>query len=492
MSKNQTTVYLIGAGPGDPQLISEKGILLLRKADLVLYDFLVHPNLLHHCAANTLKICVGKQKGKHSKTQDEIHQIILKYSKTYKNIVRLKGGTPGIFGRCGDEMSFLKKHNIAYEVIPGINSGIASAELMGIPLTYRKHAHSVAFLTGSNKEGLSPNLNQIPKADTLVIFMGITNLRHLIQALIKSTFYQKNTPIAIIQNASTYKEKYLLATLDTVVSKQNHANLNHPAIIIVGKSVELHQQLNWVSQRPLYQKRIHLPRQISQSQKLYQELSLLGADVSISPAIECVPIAQNTKKITSQLLKNQSLLLFTSANSVNYFFQSLKQNHIDFRSFSHCKIVSIGKSCSKQLLNHGIYADIEAFESNSEGVIKTLKNHIEKEKILYLSAFKTRGLLEKTLPYLCTSFSHIPLYQTKYLPINPQLIQKNDWIIFSSASIVDHVSKQLQNTTLINCICYGKQSYNKAKPLFQNTIFLDTNQPLDDLTSKIKNYIIKT
>eukprot|EP01047_Picozoa_sp_COSAG01_P000238 COSAG01_NODE_3_length_63519_cov_1591.007663_56_plen_395_part_01 len=392
LKHSKTTVYLIGTGPGDPLLITQKAILILEQAELVLYDFLCHPNLLHHCQTSCKTICVGKRRGQHSHTQDEIHDLILKYSETKKNIVRLKGGSAGIFGRLAEELNFLKKQQLNYQIIPGISTGTAAAELAGLPLTDRKTAHSIAFLTGSLKKDAQQK--QIPNADTLVIFMGIKHIQHLVEQILNCGHYDQNTPAIIIYKASYTEEKHLTATLGTIVNKQKKAQLSHPSLIIISKTVALQKKFSWQHTLPLNKQHIILLRRYEQCIPLYNALSLAGAIVSIYPSFTLKQIVENTAKIKKSTLKHYTHIIFTSPNSVTYFFAALFEKKEDTRSLGNCKIISIGEGTNEALRNKGIVADMTANSANSEGLITLIKNKIqnlETKKILLPAAEKTRG-----------------------------------------------------------------------------------------------------
>ncbi|RAP33055.1 uroporphyrinogen-III C-methyltransferase, partial [Candidatus Marinamargulisbacteria bacterium SCGC AAA071-K20] len=200
-------VFLVGAGPGDPELLTLKAKRVLESADIVLYDYLVHPNCLLFCNDSAECICVGKAKGKHSQTQDEIHSIIETHAARGKKIVRLKGGDPLIFGRGGEEMAFLKSKGIDYEVIPGISAGCAVPAYAGIPLTHRTLSRSVAFVTATTLNGTSIDKLELPEADTLVFFMAVSALKEITTLLKKTSRFNQETPAALIHRGTSSKQK---------------------------------------------------------------------------------------------------------------------------------------------------------------------------------------------------------------------------------------------------------------------------------------------
>ncbi|MEK9657481.1 MAG: uroporphyrinogen-III C-methyltransferase [bacterium] len=478
-------VYLIGAGPGDPLLISQKALLILQQADVVLYDSLCNENLLFHCPPHCKKISVGKKRGSHSTTQQEIHTFILNHSKKGQTIIRLKGGTPSIFGRLGEELLFLYENNIDYEIIPGISSGTSAAELFGIPITHRDTAHSVAFLTGSLKTGQSITTQQIPKADTLIIFMGIQHFKELIQKIINSNYFSHNTPISVISHASTAAQKIHLSTLETILIEQKNLPLDHPSIIIIGKSI--HNAKKWINQHslPLQGKRIHLLRRYEQSKELYEQLTLAGAEIILNPSITLQKKLKNLKKITPTYLNKITLIIFTSPNAVRFFFNALQNNGYDARVLAHIKIVSIGNATTSELKKHSISPDAEASTPTSEGLVTLLKNTIKNEYILLPTAEKTRNILKEKLSNICLKFTQISLYKTSEIPINTQKIHSNDWIFFTSSQIVKNTAKRIQKGRQINALCLGPITEKTAKQYFKKSVLLQKTSNHENLVSTI-------
>jgi len=242
------TVYLVGAGPGDPKLITLKAVDIIKKADVVLYDRLVSKGILSIIPKNAKKIYVGREMGDDYKHQNSTNDLMLKFAKTNKHIVRLKGGDPFIFGRGGEEAEFLKSHKIKFEIIPGITSGIGSAEYSGIPLTHRDHSSSVAFVTGhedAKKRKESVKWKKLAgSVDTIVIMMGLSRLDIICKNLISGGM-NKKTPVAVIQDGTTLKHRMIKGNLDTISHIVKQAKIKPPSIIIVGKVVNLSDIIGW-------------------------------------------------------------------------------------------------------------------------------------------------------------------------------------------------------------------------------------------------------
>lgn len=241
-------VYLVGAGPGDPKLITLKAIELLKKADVVLYDRLVSKKIIEMIPKKTLKFYVGREVGDDYKHQETTNQLMVKYAKSHKHVVRLKGGDPFIFGRGGEEAEYLKKHKIRFEIVPGITSGIGSAIYSGIPLTHRKYSSSVIFVTGHE----DPQKTKSPvkwkllakSAETIVIMMGLSRIG-IISKELTAGGLPKTTPVAVIQNGTSEKHKMIVGTLANIAQKIKQNNITPPSIIIIGNVVKLHKTVGW-------------------------------------------------------------------------------------------------------------------------------------------------------------------------------------------------------------------------------------------------------
>jgi len=241
-------VFLVGAGPGDPSLITLRAVELIKKADVVLYDRLVSKKIISMIPKKAESIYVGRAVGDDYKHQDDTNELMIMYAKTKRNIVRLKGGDPMIFGRGGEEAEYLKKHNISFEIIPGITSGIGSATYAGIPLTHRKFASSVVFVTGhedfeKNKDAV--RWKKLAKStDTIVVMMGLSRIGIISKQLLSGGM-DKKTPVAVIQDGTTSKQKMITGTISNIAQKIKQSKIRPPSIIIIGKVVSLSKTIGW-------------------------------------------------------------------------------------------------------------------------------------------------------------------------------------------------------------------------------------------------------
>jgi|ERR1700687_700446 len=241
-------VFIVGAGPGDPKLITLKAVEAIKSSDVVLYDRLVSKKIVAMIPKKSEKMYVGRDVGDDYKHQDATNDLMVQLAKKNKNVVRLKGGDPFIFGRGGEEAEFLRKHKVKYEIIPGITSGIGSAEYSGIPLTHRDYASSVVFVTGhedaQKKEGVVDWKKLAKAVDTIVIMMGLSRLEIISKKLISGGL-DKNTPVAVIQNGTTDEHRMIKGTLSNISKKVHEAKIKPPTIIIVGKVVNLSDKIGW-------------------------------------------------------------------------------------------------------------------------------------------------------------------------------------------------------------------------------------------------------
>jgi len=303
MKNKKGTVYLIGAGPGDPGLLTVKAKKCIESADVVVYDYLASPSLLKYAKKNAQVIYVGKKGGDHTLSQDKINMLLVEKAGQGLEVARLKGGDPFVFGRGGEEAQMLLSHGIAYEVVPGVTSAIAAPAYAGIPVTHRDHTSFVSFITGHEdptKKGTSMQWDVYAKSHaTLVFLMGVKNLENIVVNLMN---HGKNpeTPVALVRWGTTPRQQTVTGTLENIVAKVHEANLKSPAIIIIGNVVSLRNELSWFDQRPLFGKRIVITRARAQASALVSMLSDLGADCIEIPTIKIIP-ASDTEPLKKSI-----------------------------------------------------------------------------------------------------------------------------------------------------------------------------------------------
>ncbi|MGD2036409.1 MAG: uroporphyrinogen-III C-methyltransferase [Desulfobacterales bacterium] len=440
-------VYLVGAGPGDPGLITVHGRACIQSADVIIYDYLASPALLKYARKSAELIYVGKKGGDHTLSQDEINALIVQKAKSGGIVCRLKGGDPYIFGRGGEEAEVLFNAGISFEIVPGITSAIAAAAYAGIPLTHRKLASTVAFITGHEdpaKEETGINWSSLATGiGTLVFFMGVKNLPNITKNLIDHG-KPPDTPVALIRWGTTPRQQTVSGTLGTIVEKARAAALKAPAIIVVGDVVNLRQSLKWFESRPLLGKRIVVTRARQQASDLVKLLSDQGAECLEYPTIKIVPPtdSQPLKKAVESL-SAYDWIVFTSVNGVIYFFKQLFAAGKDVRALGRMQTAAIGPATAGQLLEYGLTSDIVPQTYRAESVVEAFaKVKLKDKKILLPRAKEARPILPKELKKMGAAVDEIAAYETLKEAENTVDLVQNlkdnhiDLITFTSSSTV--------------------------------------------------------
>jgi len=361
-------VMLCGAGPGDPELVPLKTVRRLGEADLVLYDALVHPDLLRYAAQAEL-VFVGKRAGRPSERQDRINERMLVAARAGKTVVRLKGGDPYLFGRGSEEAEYLVSHEIPFEVVPGVPSPLAATAYAGISLTHRSRSSSVAYITATEsvlKDRSSHRWAQLATGpETLVIFMGMRKLPSLMQLLIEHG-RDPSTPAAVVQNASRPQQRCVVGTVATIAEKARAEGLGLPALTIVGDVVELRSSLRWYDAQPLFGKRVLVTRPAHQTDDLARLLREEGAEPVLAPAIRIIEPADPERLAVAVREMGYGWVVFTSANGVKHFFAEVERQGRDARVLGDAKVCAIGPATAAALLQHGIRADVVPTEFKGE------------------------------------------------------------------------------------------------------------------------------
>jgi uroporphyrinogen III methyltransferase/synthase len=415
--KKPGKVYLVGAGPGDPGLITVRGKSLLERAEVVVYDYLAGHKLLKHAPATAELIYVGKKGGvKHTFSQEEINQMLVDHALAGKIVVRLKGGDPFIFGRGGEELEKLHEAGAQFEVVPGVTSATAAATYAGIPITHRDYTASVAFLTGHEdptKESSNIDWSKLSTgAGTLVIYMGIKNLPIIVANLIK---YGRDpqTPVAVVRWASTPQQRSVVGTLETITQVVTDAAIKPPALIIVGEVVKLRDTIDWYEKRPLFGKKIIVTRTRDQASELVSGLEDFGANCLEYSTIHIKPVA-NYDILDNELerLNEYHWILFTSLNGVKYFFDHLYSLGMDARDLKGTDLAVVGKSTADFLLNYGLNADLIPSPFTGEGLAESLLDQgVEGRNILIPRALQAREILPETLRGAGAQVTVAPVYE---------------------------------------------------------------------------------
>jgi uroporphyrinogen III methyltransferase/synthase len=410
-------VYLVGAGPGDPGLITVRGKRLIEKAEVVVYDYLASPKLLKHAPAVAELVYVGKRGGVcHAHTQDEINQMLIDYAKAGKMVVRLKGGDPFIFGRGGEEIEKLHAAGVPFEIVPGVTSATAAATYAGIPITHRGYTATVAFITGHedpNKENSNIDWAKLATGvGTLVVYMGIKNLPVIVGNLIKHG-RDPQTPVAVVRWASTPEQRSVVGTLETITEIVKKEGIKPPSLIIVGEVVKLRNIIDWYEKRPLFGKKIIVTRTREQASELVAGLEEHGANCLEFSTINIQPV-ESYDILDSELerLNEYHWLLFTSLNGVKYFFERLFALGMDARDLKGPDIAAVGKSTADLLLHYGVRADLIPATYTGEGLAESLLDHgVEGRNILIPRAIHGREILPETLRGAGAQVTIAPIYR---------------------------------------------------------------------------------
>ena len=441
-------VYLVGAGPGDPGLITLRGTQLLQRADVVVYDYLANRKLLRHAPDHAELVYAGKKGGGlHAFTQQAINQMLIKHALRGKTVVRLKGGDPFIFGRGAEEIEALVEQNIPFEVVPGVTSATAAATYAGIPITHRGYTASVAFVTGHEDPAKKKSTIAWDKlatgAGTLVIYMGIKNLPVITRKLIEHG-RSPDTPVAVVRWASTPEQHSVEGTLATITEVVTEAGIRPPALVIVGDVVKLRQTIDWFEKRPLFGKRIVVTRTRQQASELVSLLEENGAACLEYPTIHIEPVEDYTILDTAlDNLADYQWILFTSINAVTWFFKRLAALGHDTRHLHGVRIAAVGRTTANQLQNHGLTPDLLPKKFTGEGLAESLiQEGVAKQQLLLPRALEAREVLVELLTAAGASVTVAPVYRnvppmSRKEEIRRQLQDgKIDLITFTSSSTV--------------------------------------------------------
>ncbi len=450
-NRERGKVYLVGAGPGDPGLLTLRGRELLEKAEVIIYDRLASPRIMEFANPAAEKIYVGKRVGKHVANQHEINDLILEKAKQGKRVVRLKGGDPFIFGRGGEEAQILAENGIQFEIVPGVTSAIAVPAYAGIPLTHRSYTASVAFITGHRRfdsneadvdwEGLAKGVG------TLVFLMGMTNLPNITENLIRFG-RSPDTPVAVIRWGTTPLQESITGTLSDIAQKVKEAGFKPPAIIVVGDVCKVRDKINWFEKQPLLGKKVLVTRTREQASTLVRLLERRGAGCIECPTIE-VRQVDDTSVLDRAIeeIHGFDWIVFTSPNAVKFFFMRLDQLGKDVRAMGNAKIATVGSSTAKELEQHHIRVDAVPEDFRAEGLLKLFsKMDMKGKRVLIPRAVKAREILPEGLKEMGADVVVAPAYETVPPKVAPQTLElldeeDIDVITFTSSSTVSNFFK---------------------------------------------------
>ena len=498
-------VYLVGAGPGDPGLITQKGIDCLACADVVVYDHLLNDVLLDNARTDAEKIYVGKSAATHAMEQDEINRLLIRQARAGKIVVRLKGGDPFVLGRGGEEAEALAMARIPFEIVPGVTSAVAVPAYAGIPVTHRSLASSFAVITGHedpHKVITGINWEKIATgADTLIFLMGMKNLPDIVSRLIEHG-RPTETPVAVICNGTGPDQVTASGTLSDIMKKVRLLKLSPPAVIVVGKVVGLRERLRWYDNRPLSGKRVLVTRSKSQASTLSQMLLERGAQPFELPAIAIRPLEDNTGLDDAiRNLKSFHWVIFTSVNGVEAFFKRMSVLNLDSRALHGRKIGAIGPATSTALRSHGLTADYCPPVYTGAGLLNGLKTlRIKDRHFLLPRADIADSDLSDGIRNLGGRVHEVAAYHTlpDYTAVDKavEMVQqgKIDIITFTSSSTVSNFMSALGRHRLppgLVIACIGPKTAETALKAGLKVDITAREQTIPGLVAALEQYFNK-
>lgn len=443
-------VYLVGAGPGDPGLLTLRGAALLASADAVLYDRLIPQSALQMAREDALLEYAGKGPRGDSKLQGEIEQRMIELAQQGKSVVRLKGGDPFVFGRGGEEAATLAAAGLPFEVVPGVTAGVAASAYAGIPVTHRDHAAAVAFITGHEDPEKPestidwPALASFP--GTLVFYMGVKNLPRIAEQLIEAG-RAADEPAAVIAQGTTASQRTVTARLVDLPEQAREAAIDPPALIVVGQVVAERERIEWFERRPLFGRRVVVTRARAQAGTLAGRLRALGAEVIETPAISVGYREDDSVHAAIEQVASFDLVAFTSTNGVRSFFSALHTAGLDARALSGIEFATVGAATAEELRAYGVIADHLPDRAVSEGLLELFADQdLDGKRVLLAVASESRHVLGEGLAELGAEVHKVAFYDTVHEALDDDraaAVAEADFVTFASGSAVHSLVRSL-------------------------------------------------
>jgi len=446
-------VYLVGAGPGDPGLATKRALDLIERADVIVHDRLVSPQLLEGASSSAELVYAGKDPNSRSTAQDQINELLVARAREGKVVVRLKGGDPFVFGRGGEEAEALAQAGVRFEVVPGITAGIAAAAYAGIPLTHREDASAVAFVTGHEnplKEESALDWTAIATfPGTLVFYMGVRNLTELAARLIEHG-RAADEPAAVIERGSLPGQRTVTAPLAEIAQHAAVLGIRPPAVTVVGKVAGLRERLAWFEGAPLHGKRVAVTRARAQASTLAARLSNLGAEVIELPSIRIEPRLDDSdvREAVRRLAAGRyDLVCLTSPNGARLLLEALGRDGLDADVLASRTIAAIGPGTAEALAEGGVEVEIVPGRSITESLVQELvERGVEGKRVLVARASEARPLLPESLAEAGASVDLVSLYDTVREDLNDDSVAELvnvDYLTFTSSSTVRYFVEAL-------------------------------------------------
>jgi uroporphyrinogen III methyltransferase / synthase len=440
------TVYLVGAGPGDPGLATKRALDLIARADVIVHDRLVSPELLRHAPPEAELVHVGKQPGNPSVGQEEINDLLIREALQGKQVVRLKGGDPFVFGRGGEEAEALARAGVRFEVVPGVTAGVAAPAYAGIPVTHRDEASAVAFVTGHEDPGKDESaidwsaLAAFP--GTLVFYMGVRNLSMLAERLIEHG-RPPEEPAAVVERGSLPGQRTVSASLGKIAERAGSDGIRPPAVTVVGSVASLRERLAWLEPGPLHGSTIAVTRARAQASALAERLSALGAEVVEVPAIRIRPRLDDPevrRAVESLASGHYDIVCLTSANGAELLVEALSRASLDVRALAGATIAAIGPGTAQALRERGLKPDIVPEQSIAESLAEELESlALDGKRVLVARAAEARPVLPARLEGAGAEVDVVALYDTIPEKLDEKRLStlaEADYVTFTSSSTV--------------------------------------------------------
>ena len=454
MASGQSTsgkVYLVGAGPGDPGLITLRGVECLRKADLVLYDYLANPQILAHAPPTAQLVCVGRHGTGRVMTQAEVNQHMIDAAREGRTVVRLKGGDPIVFARIAEEIAALEAAAIPVEVVPGITAALAAGSYAGIPLTHRDFASAVALVTGHEQESKSDGaidyrgLASFP--GTLIFYMGVTTARDWTMRLMEAG-KPADTPVVMVRRCSMPDQTVARCTLAALAETIEHNRVRPPVLFVVGEVAGLPAITSWFSDRPLFGRRILVTRPQEQSASMIARLTDLGAACATQPVIQIGP-PPDWKQVDRAIdeLHKYDWVVFSSANGVTYFLDRVAERGDDLRKLGPVKLAVIGPGTAEQLASYHLNADLQPAEFRAEALAEALLQRSDGSRFLLIRASRGREVLAEQLASQGNEVEQVVAYSSTDVEQADELVAAQvaegsfDWITVTSSAIAKSLER---------------------------------------------------
>jgi uroporphyrinogen III methyltransferase/synthase len=447
------TVYLVGAGPGDPGLVTRRALELIAAADVVVHDRLVPAALLSHAPATSELVYVGKQPGGDSTGQEEINELLIERARRGKRVVRLKGGDPFVFGRGGEEAEALADAGVRFEIVPGVTAGVAAPAYAGIPVTHRDVASAVAFVTGHEDPSKDDSaidwraLAAFP--GTLVFYMGVRNLGLVAERLIEHG-RSRDEPAAVVERGSVPSQRTVTGSLAAIAETARAEGIRPPAVTVIGPVTALRERLAWLEQAPLHGRKVIVTRARAQASGLAARLAELGAEVVEAPAIKIAPRSEDalvSEAIGRIAAGEYDVICLTSPNGAEILLGAISNAGLDARALAGTTLAVIGPGTARALEEGGLRADIVPAQSIAEALAQDLvESELAGKRVLVARAAEARDLLPERLRAAGAEVEVVALYDTVRAQLSGDRIAEvadSDYVTFTSSSTVRYFVEAL-------------------------------------------------